>query len=80
MNRYTWAIVMAAIPLITALSVWRQTGEVNAPEISLLVLALIGALAVAATRDLSTGWRRFSNPGRCRCDFSKNRPPALRLR
>ena len=60
LNKYTKAIVMALVPLITALGLYQQTGKIDAPEISLLILGLLGALVVAVTRNLPSGWRRFS--------------------
>lgn len=60
MNKYTKAIVMAAVPIIAALGLWGQAGDVDLPEFSLLVLGLLSAVAVALTRNAPEGVRRFA--------------------
>lgn len=55
MNLYLKAIIAAAVPLVAALGEYAQSGALNAPEVSLAVLALANAILVAAFRNRSAG-------------------------
>ena len=60
MNSYTKAIIGAAVPLITALSSYVTTKELNAPEFALLALGLLNAVVVYAVRNQGVGVKRMA--------------------
>ncbi len=58
LSSYMKAILQACVPLIVLGAVWSQTGVLNAQEVSLAVLAVLGTLAVLVTKNRGAGWKR----------------------
>jgi acetylglutamate kinase len=50
-NAYLKAILAAAVPVISAVGIYIQSGQLNAPEFALAVLALINAFLVYVIRN-----------------------------
>jgi hypothetical protein len=55
-NSYLKAVLAAAVPLVLAVGEYLQSGALNAPEVSLALLALANAVFVYAFRNRPTGF------------------------
>ncbi len=60
MNAYWKAVLAAAVPVVTAVGLWVNSGTFNAPELSVVIVGFLTAFTVAIGKNSASGILSFT--------------------